>query len=207
MRFALATLSLIALAVLAAPDADAQCYSARATYATPTYAAPTYNSVYVAEYVAVPVPVYTIGALQLVQPVQAVPVQPVQPVQQQPLQQAPAPSPCDEVKAQLEQLKLQFQEFQNLKKAMPPAPPEPKQISFAPAPHQDVFVQDCANCHDKKYAAAKGKGLVLTNGNALVALTVQQKDRIIDRLRKRQMPPGKVLPADRLAKVYLGLSY
>lgn len=141
--------------------------------------------VLVAQFVAVPVPLYSTGYSQ------------------------PDPALVAELKALREEVKQIRSQPQSQPQAQQPpqvlpqqAPPQ--EVAFW---HAQIIKRDCASCHDKRF---KKGGLAMTDGDVLLPLSAQQKMDIIYRLtlpvtHPKHMPPGKDLSPDEAAEITIGI--
>lgn len=173
-----AVILLLAVAVIA----DADCRQ-RVVYQTP-YVAPVVavTPIIQAVYVPFAVPTYSVTYIDPAASLRAE------------FQQFKA-----EIFQQLRQPQQQQQQFQT---PMPQASePKPEAKADQSGDGLAIFTQNCASCHEKAVATAKGKGHAFFEGNQ-VSLNFKQTTRILTKLAKNEMPPGKEkLSQEQYAKV------
>ena len=129
----------------------------------------------------------------------------------------PAPAPAAQADPTLKQLLDEVQkirgEVEQIKKGgqTPPLEPLPPPAALkgdpAPAPesHLRIFQAKCALCHAKDNAQAKGRGLILIDGQKLAPLTDAQKLAVIRELYSGRMPKGGKATDEEVALVIEGL--
>lgn len=158
--------AIVALALVC--DAGAQCV---VHSRTPVHVAP-----YVAPYVP-PIVVTPIATA-----VQLVPVPFVVPVYQVGLQAIVGPGFVPQP----------VQGVQSVQQPVPqPNPqPVPAQAQSQVSSFSEVIVKNCSSCHDRAAATGKGRGIVLTDGNALAALSSELKLKVIHAVHENLMPPA-----------------
>lgn len=178
----------------------------------PSYYVPSYTPTYVEHKTIVNkitvldfTPPYAVGyALPYVAPAVVAPS--AVPSAAMPAPCAAATTACEErvagLRAELAEFKARFNA------ALAPAAPAPAAAPAPPAPPpmapvngagaapaaapagKSVAVGKCASCHDSTTAAAKGKGVILTQNGALLALTPELAQKSMREAMSGKMPKG-----------------